>query len=620
MSKYSFNTNAPEFIPGRPFVLPTYSSKEPQPSGAPVGHPEPQPGAPPVGPPEPQAAGAPLGTPEPQPAGAPLGAPEAAQVGELCKSLEAASVTEKTWEDEAEELAADPSSSALDAGCCSPRSPASCCAAAAAAAEVEGSDLEGEEGGPGGAPLGGPPGAPAGKTPRRGPDARPHLNIVFIGHVDAGKSTTCGNILFLTGGVDVRTIEKYEKEAKDKNRDSWFLAFVMDTNEEERQKGKTVEVGRAAFSTPNRRFTLLDAPGHKAFVPNMIEGAAQADVGVLIISARKGEFETGFEKGGQTREHTLLAKTLGVCQLVVAVNKMDESTCQWSEERYREIQRKTKTFFQNCGFIFGKNLSYIPISGLAGQNLKCHVSRPGSPCFEPRASWYSPEEPTLFEVLDSLNPPPRNPDAPLRIPILDGYKDNGVTALGKVEAGTVTYGMEALLLPQKKRVKVGGVFLDEAEVAAASVGENVRLKLLGCEEDALAAGAVLCSPARPCPVAARLLAYAKVLDLLEHRPLLTAGYACVMHVHTAREEVVLGRILEKQTRSSSVPAESSDGKKKKTNPQFVTSDCLVSVEIILSKPMCMEEYEACSQLGRFTLRDEGKTIAAGRVTKILEFA
>lgn len=142
-------------------------------------------------------------------------------------------------------------------------------------------------------------------------DSRPHLNIIFIGHVDAGKSTACGNILYILGYVDDRTIEKYEREAKEKNRESWFLAFIMDINEEERQKGKTVEVGRAHFETKDRRFTILDAPGHKNFIPNMISGAAQADIGVLIISARKGEFETGFERGGQTREHTLLAKTLG---------------------------------------------------------------------------------------------------------------------------------------------------------------------------------------------------------------------------------------------------------------------------------------------------------------------
>ena len=165
-------------------------------------------------------------------------------------------------------------------------------------------------------------------------DEREHLNVVFIGHVDAGKSTTCGNILVLTNTVDERTIAKYEREAKDKNRESWYLAYVMDTNDEERAKGKTVEVGRAHFNSAVKRYTILDAPGHKNYVPNMVVGAAQADIGVLIISARKGEFETGFDKGGQTREHAMLAKTLGVSTLIVAVNKMDDPTVSWDKARY----------------------------------------------------------------------------------------------------------------------------------------------------------------------------------------------------------------------------------------------------------------------------------------------
>src|SRR5947207_195337 len=160
-----------------------------------------------------------------------------------------------------------------------------------------------------------------------------HVNIVFIGHVDAGKSTLGGNILYLTGMVDERTMEKYEKEAREAGRESWYLSWALDTSKEERSKGKTVEVGRARFETEKRRYTILDAPGHKSYVPNMISGAAQADVGVLVISARKGEFETGFDKGGQTREHAVLAKMQGINKLVVVINKMDDPTVEWSKER-----------------------------------------------------------------------------------------------------------------------------------------------------------------------------------------------------------------------------------------------------------------------------------------------
>jgi peptide chain release factor subunit 3 len=189
-------------------------------------------------------------------------------------------------------------------------------------------------------------------------ETKRHLNVVFIGHVDAGKSTAGGQILFLSGQVDDRTIQKYEKEAKDKSRESWYMAYIMDTNEEERVKGKTVEVGRAHFETEHTRFTILDAPGHKSYVPNMISGASQADIGVLVISARKGEFETGYEKGGQTREHVLLAKTLGVAKLVVVINKMDDPTVKWSKERYDEIEAKMVPFLKSSGYNVKKGTYY----------------------------------------------------------------------------------------------------------------------------------------------------------------------------------------------------------------------------------------------------------------------
>lgn len=165
-----------------------------------------------------------------------------------------------------------------------------------------------------------------------------YTNSILIYISDAGKSTIGGQIMALTGMVDKRTLEKYEREAKERSRETWYLSWALDTNQEEREKGKTVEVGRAYFETERKHFTILDAPGHKSFVPNMIGGAAQADLAVLVISARKGEFETGFDRGGQTREHAMLAKTAGVKHLVVLVNKMDDPTVEWDERRYNECR------------------------------------------------------------------------------------------------------------------------------------------------------------------------------------------------------------------------------------------------------------------------------------------
>jgi peptide chain release factor subunit 3 len=190
--------------------------------------------------------------------------------------------------------------------------------------------------------------------------------MVFIGHVDAGKSTICGNLMYMMGVVDARTIEKYKAEAKEKGRDSWWLAYVMDVSDDEKAKGKTVEVGRAQFDTKTKKYTIFDAPGHKNYVPNMIMGAAMADIAGLVISARKGEFEAGFEKDGQTREHAQLAKSLGVQRLVVIVNKMDE--CKWAKSRWDEIQAGLNPFLRKTGYS-EQDVVYIPIAGITGENI-----------------------------------------------------------------------------------------------------------------------------------------------------------------------------------------------------------------------------------------------------------
>lgn len=209
-----------------------------------------------------------------------------------------------------------------------------------------------------------------------------HLNIVFIGHVDAGKSTMGGNILFLSGMVDKRTMEKYEREAKEAGRETWYLSWALDSTPLERSKGKTVEIGRAYFETNARRYTILDAPGHKTYVPSMISGAAQADVALLVISARKGEFETGFEKGGQTREHIMLVKTAGVNKVVVVINKMDDPTVKWEKARYEEIKEKLTPFVRGAGFNVKTDVSWLPVSAYTGANLKERVSKSTCPWWE----------------------------------------------------------------------------------------------------------------------------------------------------------------------------------------------------------------------------------------------
>ncbi|GLC44810.1 hypothetical protein PLESTM_001647600 [Pleodorina starrii] len=432
-------------------------------------------------------------------------------------------------------------------------------------------------------------------------EPRDHLNIVFIGHIDAGKSTLAGQILFLTGGVDKRTIEKYEREAKEKNREGWYMAYIMDTNEEERVKGITVEVGRAHFETDKKRYTILDAPGHKNYVPNMIQGACQADVAILVISARKGEFETGFERGGQTREHAQLAKTLGVTRLIVVVNKLDCPSVavdgKWDRARYDQIVNGLTPFLRQCGYNMKKEVTFLPLAALYGHNIREAVSKD-------LCGWYEGE--TLFQVLDNMDPLERSPMAPFRMPIVDRWKDMGTIVMGKSEAGFVRVGDVLQVMPNKLRVKVDAVFRDEKETQSARCGENLRLRLSGCDEADISPGFVLSSIKNPVPMVTQFEAQLVIVELLEHNPIFTVGYKSVLHIHTACEECEVSKLV----------AEIDPKTKEQKKVKYIKSGGICICRITVDKPICIEGFADVPSLGRFTLRDEGRTIAIGKVVKL----
>ncbi|XP_019235613.1 PREDICTED: eukaryotic peptide chain release factor GTP-binding subunit ERF3A-like isoform X2 [Nicotiana attenuata] len=425
-----------------------------------------------------------------------------------------------------------------------------------------------------------------------------HLNVVFIGHVDAGKSTIGGQILLLSGQVDDRTIQKYEREAKDKNRESWYMAYIMDTNEEERVKGITVEVGRAHFETDTTRFTILDAPGHKSYVPNMISGASQADIGVLVISARKGEFETGYERGGQTREHVQLAKTLGVTKLLVVVNKMDDPTVNWSKERYDEIESKMVPFLRSSGYNVKKDVQFLPISGLLGSNLKTRMEKSVCP-------WWN--GPCLFETLDAVEVPPRDANGPLRMPIIDKFKDMGTVVMGKIESGSIREGDNLLVMPNKAAVKVLAIFCDEDKVRHVGPGENVRVRLSGVEEDDILSGFVLCSVAKPIHAVTEFVAQLQILELLDNA-IFTAGYKAVLHIHSVVEECEIVELMQQIDLKTKKPM--------KKKPLFVKNGAIVLCRVQVNNLICVEKFSDFAQLGRFTLRTEGKTVAVGKITAL----
>ncbi|CAB9496373.1 Elongation factor 1-alpha (Fragment) [Seminavis robusta] len=438
-------------------------------------------------------------------------------------------------------------------------------------------------------------------------DPREHLNLVFIGHVDAGKSTLSGNILYLTDNVDKRTIERYEKEAKERNRESWFLAFIMDTNEEERAKGKTVEVGKAHLETDIKRYTILDAPGHKNYVPNMIMGASQADVGVLVISARKGEFETGFDRGGQTREHAMLAKTLGVSFLVVVVNKMDDPTVQWKKERYDECVTKLRPFLKGCGFVIKREVKFLPISGLSGANVKDEVDPSVCPWW--KKSYTNGDNntsiPTLISLLDSLEIKGRDPAAPLRIPVIERYTDRGTIAMGKVESGIIRVGMKVTLMPTRNTYKVGGVWANEDPVAGARPGENVLVKLDGAGVEDVRKGFVICTQPT-CRAVDKIICKIHVMDMPDNTKIMTAGFQAIFHAHACEEECTLVKIFETTNRKKLV----------QKGARFASVGMQVICMLELARTVPVETFEDMNFLGRFTLRTEGKTVAIGIITKL----
>ena len=444
------------------------------------------------------------------------------------------------------------------------------------------------------------------KVPVKEGDPREHMHLVFIGHVDAGKSTLSGNILYLTDNVDKRTIEKYEREAKELNRESWFLAFIMDTNEEERAKGKTVEVGKAFFSTEAKRYTILDAPGHKNYVPNMIQGASQADIAVLVVSTRKGEFESGFDRGGQTREHAMLAKTLGVSYLIVAVNKMDEPTVQWSKERFDECVAKIRPFLKSVGFTIKNEVKFIPISGLGGANVKDEVDPKECPWW--KESYTSGEnnttKPTLLSLLDSLDIKGRDASTPLRIPVLDRYNDRGTIAMGKVESGTVRPGMKITVMPTNKVYKVDEVWANEDPVSAARPGENVLVKISGAKVADILKGYVLCSQPT-CRAVDKVICFIAILDMPDNQKIMTAGFQCMFHAHTCEEECTVSKIFETTNKGKVVKG-----------ARFASVGMQAVVMLDLTQTASLETYEDYAFLGRITLRTEGKTIAIGKVIKL----
>lgn len=334
------------------------------------------------------------------------------------------------------------------------------------------------------------------------------VNIVFVGHVDAGKSTICGQILVLQNIVDKRTIEKYREASKQSGRESWYLSWCLDTNPEEREKGKTTEVGTASFELEKRKINILDAPGHKQYVFEMISGANAADIGVLVISARINEFEAGFEKGGQTREHILLMKSSSVQKIIVLINKMDDPSVSWSFERYSEIKKKIGAYVKN---LFPMP-EFIPISGLSGANLK-----------ERGGDWY--KGPTFFELLNTIELKKKDLSV-LDVTITDASKVNGAVC-GMINSGTLLKDTSVKVIPGNTSLSISNLYdLDDVEVPQGVPGDTLKIKFKNsCD---LELGYRLVDPSNESLKAGSKFTCG--LNVLDSNGLICVGYTCMLHI------------------------------------------------------------------------------------------
>ncbi|XP_057594628.1 HBS1-like protein isoform X2 [Hippopotamus amphibius kiboko] len=422
------------------------------------------------------------------------------------------------------------------------------------------------------------------------------LNLVVIGHVDAGKSTLMGHLLYLLGNVNKRTMHKYEQESKKAGKASFAYAWVLDETGEERERGVTMDVGMTKFETKTKVITLMDAPGHKDFIPNMITGAAQADVAVLVVDASRGEFEAGFETGGQTREHGLLVRSLGVTQLAVAVNKMDQ--VNWQQERFQEITGKLGHFLKQAGFK-ESDVAFIPTSGLSGENL---ITRSQS---SELTKWYKGL--CLLEQIDSFKPPQRSVDKPFRLCVSDVFKDqgSGFCVTGKIEAGYIQTGDRLLAMPPNETCTAKGITLHDEPVDWAAAGDHVSLTLVGMDIIKINVGCIFCDPKEPIKVCTRFRARILIFNI--EIPI-TKGFPVLLHYQTVSEPAVIKRLISVLNKST--------GEVTKKKPKLLTKGQNALVELQTQRPVALELYKDFKELGRFMLRYSGSTIAAGVVTEI----
>lgn len=424
---------------------------------------------------------------------------------------------------------------------------------------------------------------------------KPHLNLIIIGHVDHGKSTTIGHLFYLNKTIDERVIQRYEEEAKTLGKETFRFAWVLDKLKEERERGLTIDLAFWRFETPKYFFTVIDAPGHRDFVKNMVTGASQADGAVLFVSAKRGEFEAGIGPGGQTREHAFLSFTLGVNQIVVAINKMDDTSVNWSQERYEEIKNEISRLLRTVGYKVERT-SFVPTSGWTGDNL-VELSD--------KMPWY--KGPSLIGAFDLLDVPAKPMDKKLRLPIQDVYTITGVgtVPVGRVETGVLKVGDTIVFKPSGAQGEVRSIETHHVRIPRAEPGDNIGFSVRGVDRAAIRRGDVAGSLEDPPTVAREFIGQ---IIVIHHPTAIAAGYSPVLHAHTGQVSCQFMELINKlDPRTGQVVEE---------KPTFLKTGDGAVVRFRPVYPIAVEAYTDFPELGRFAVRDMGTTVAAGVIKEI----
>jgi len=445
------------------------------------------------------------------------------------------------------------------------------------------------------------------------PSDKTHINIVVIGHVDSGKSTTTGHLIYKCGGIDKRTIEKFEKEAQEMGKGSFKYAWVLDKLKAERERGITIDIALWKFETEKYYVTIIDAPGHRDFIKNMITGTSQADCAVLIVAAGVGEFEAGISKNGQTREHALLAYTLGVKQLIVAVNKMDSTEPPYSQARFEEIKKEVSSYIKKIGYN-PETVAFVPISGWHGDNMLEPSENMGwFKGWEKKGTTKADKDKkftgtTILQALDHIAPPERPTEKPLRLPLQDVYKIGGIgtVPVGRVETGKLKPGMVVNFAPSNVTTEVKSVEMHHTSLDEALPGDNVGFNVKNVSVKEIRRGNVA-SDSKNDPAKEAENFKAQVI-ILNHPGEIRKGYSPVLDCHTAHIACKFEEMIEKIDRRS--------GKKLEDNPEKVKSGDAAIVLMKPSKPMCVEPFSEYAPLGRFAVRDMRQTVAVGVIKSV----